>query len=469
MHEVDRTARPPATADDAALLYKDAVLDRLSAVANVAQFVSFGPDLSQRYSRVCGHAANHAFDSPEAAIAALLAVAPEDSVNVRSFLPENPKSREFIYGLRTREQVLSEMHRLAAAGLFTIVNETIDVRDGGVSGVALGDVLEFAPEDTPRCVEKPGTVSLPRGLGVSLLETVYRFKPALDYAPGLRVEFSIHPLRRGFRREHTIVWELEEVGETNLVGSVRWPNRFSRFVGDKAFGLLIAEALGLPVPATTVIARKLSPFTFGQPTGTGETWIRTCPVEQDPGRFTTKRGWLDPFRLLHEEDAEGQKLASLLAQEGVEAVYSGAAVAAQDGTLTIEGVRGYGDDFMLGRAERESLPAGVIEAVRARYEQAALALGPVRLEWVYDGVRVWVVQFHRGATDTVGNVIYPGTTETFHRFEVAQGIDALRSLIAQVQGSGAGIRLIGNVGVTSHFGDLLRRAKIPSSIEPVAP
>ena len=93
--------------------------------------------------------------------------------------------------------------------------------------------------------------------------------------------------------------------------------------------------LDLPVPRTTVIARGVAPFRFGRTTETGETWIRTCPVEQVPGRFTTQRGWRDPFRLMAEEDPEGTKLSSVLAQEGVEAAYSGALVASVADELTI--------------------------------------------------------------------------------------------------------------------------------------
>jgi hypothetical protein len=463
MHKVETTGASGADGGDF-LLYKDAVLDQLSARANVAQFVSFAPDLSQRYARVRGYAANHSFPSVEAAVSAMLEAAPDDSVNVRSFTPENPKSREFIYGLRETGACVEHLRRLASAGLYTIVNETVDVNDGGVSGVAIGDVLEFAPDDTPRCVEKPGTVSLPRAIGLSLIQKVYHFQAALDYDLSLRVEFSIHPLRRGFRHEHTIVWELEEVGAVNLAPDIRWPNLFSRFIGDKAFGLLIADSLGLPVPRTTAVPRRLAPFAFGTATNSGELWIRTCPTEQDPGRFTTRRGWLDPFKLMHEEDPEGKSIASVLSQEGVDARYSGSLVVSHEGEVTVEGVRGYGDEFMLGRAGREELPPEVRSAVTQLFEQASARLGAVRFEWVYDGQTAWIVQLHRGATASSGNTIYPGDAESFQRFEVAQGIDALRELIAKVQNSREGILLVGNVGVTSHLGDLLRRARIPSRL-----
>jgi hypothetical protein len=65
----------------------------------------------------------------------------------------------------------------------------------------------------------------------------------------------------------------------------------------------------------------------------------------------------------------------------------------------------------------------------------------------------------------MGRVIFPGEALCYHPLEIAQGIDALRELIARVEGTGDGIVLVGRVGVTSHFGDLLRRARIPSRIE----
>jgi hypothetical protein len=451
---------------DAQLHFKDAVLDRLSHEANVAQFVSFGPDMTQRYSRLRECEPNQRFETPDAAVAALLGRSGEARVNVRSFLPDDPKSKPFRYDVRTAAEAAEVARGFAAQGLYVIVNETIDVNDGGVSGVAFGDLVELAPGDTPRCVEKPGTASFARDFGLRLLTKVYGFRPGLDYDPRTRVEFSLHPLRRGFLHGHTIIWELEEMGESHASADTRWPNRFSRFLGDKAFGLLVADTLGLPVPATTVFARGLAPFAFGRPTGTHETWLRTCPVEQDPGHFTTQRGWTDPFALLAREDPEGKFLASVLAQEGVEAAYSGSLITQADGTPLIEGARGFGDKFMVGVAETERLPAEVEESVRARYDEARAHLGPVRMEWVHDRAGLtWVVQFHRGATTTQGSVIHQGEAERYHRFDVARGIDELRELIARVRGTGEGIVLVGHVGVTSHLGDLLRKAEIPSRIE----
>jgi hypothetical protein len=110
-----------------------------------------------------------------------------------------------------------------------------------------------------------------------------------------------------------------------------WPNTFSRFIGDKAFGLAFAHLMGLPVPATTIIAREIAPFTFGQSTGSHEYWIRTCPREQVPGRFSTYKGWHDPFRLASAEDPNGVFLASILSQESVQPLYSGALITTSTG------------------------------------------------------------------------------------------------------------------------------------------
>jgi hypothetical protein len=445
---------------------KDLVLDRLAEHANVAQFVSFGLDGRQRFSRIRGHSPNHEFASIEGAIGTLLRQTPDGSVNVRSFHPDKPRSREFIYGIVSSFEAAQHVHRLAADGLYTIVNETIDIHDGGVSGVSYGGILEFAPGDTPRCVEKPGTLSLPRDEAIRLIETVYGFSPSLGYESNLRVEFSIHPVRRGFEHDHTIVWELEDAGPVEFNAEATWPNRFSRFVGDKAFGLLMADVLlGLPVPRLTVFARRLPPFSFGQPTGTGETWIRTCPREQAPGKYTTSFGWQDPFALMASEDPGGESIASVLAQEGVAPMYSGAAMASASGQLIVEGVEGRGDAFMQGLAVAAQLPDHVIKSVGETYEQASEWFGPVRLEWVFDGQRIWVVQMHSGATLSSGRTIYPGDADTFHTFDVTLGLEELRNLVDRVAGTGDGILLVGEVGITSHFGDVLREAEIPSRIQ----
>jgi hypothetical protein len=445
--------------------HKDEILDRLAGHTNVAQYVSFDPELRQRHAWIHGHAPNAAFGGPAEAVAALLAASPEDSVNVRSFEPHHPKSREFVYGIRGTDAVLEHLRRLSAQGLYTIVNETIDVDDGGVSGVAHGGVVEFAPGDTPRAVEKAGTTAMPREEAMRAFEIVYGFRPALPERPELRVEFSIHPLRRGYRHDHTVVWEEETLPGGPEHAEIVWPSLFSRMVGDKAFGLLVAHLAGLPVPETTVFPRRTAPFRFGEETGIAEPWIRTCPTEQVPGKFTTRRGWMDPYALMQREDPAGTAIASIIAQRGVDARYSGALLAQPDGEVLVEGVSGYGDPFMVGERAPEPIPAGIVAEVRELYARAHRALGPVRCEWVHDGERAWAVQLHRGASVSQGRTIYPGDAPRWHRFDVALGIGELRTLIDRVRDTGEGVVVVGRIGVTSHFGDLLRRARIPSRLE----
>lgn len=447
--------------------FKDAILDRLASTANVAQFVSFDPTLTQRFSRVAGFPANHVFGSYQEAIYALLARCPDGTANIRSFHPGFTKPGVFVYG-KDAGAAVNELASLAANGLYTIVNETVDIKDGGVSGVVLDSVIEFAPEDTPRCVDKPGVASLGRSEGIAVLEIGYGFAPSLDFPPNHRVEFSIHPVRRGVRKEHTIVWQLDQVEAARASPSWSWPNNFSRFVGDKVYGLLIAHVLGCAVPETTVVARRLPPFSFGRSTGTGEKWIRTSPAEQHPGRFTTQPHWCDPFSLVQREDPDGVLMSAVLAQEGVVPVFSGKLDATQTGDTVVQGVAGKGDAFMAGEAPPDTLPPAVVRAVTELYHRLSDRLHPISMEWVYDGRQVWVVQLHRrGIPTTAPGVIVPGEAEYYHRFEVKRGIEALRRLVDEVgaEGKEHGIILVGNVGVTSHFGDILRRSGIVSRID----
>lgn len=459
------TNAPGVTVPSDAVL-KDQHLFELSRGFNVAQFASFSPSLESRFTCMRGY--DHA-DTPDAEgiVGRLLAAADASSVNIRSFAPGREKGNPFVYGLKAVDDVLSVLRARAAEGLFTIVNETIPVEDGGVSGVSLGGVLEFAPEDTPRAVEEPGIASLPFELGRTVLSRVYGVQLELSPQLGERLEWSLHPRRVGFRKSHTLVWEYERVAPVEIAAAYRWPNRFSRHIGDKVFGLVIADALGLHVPETVVISRKVAPFRFGVKTGTGEKWLRTAPLEQAPGKFTTTLGWTDPFELLSNEDPEGRCITSVLAQESVDASYSGATLPRPDADYDfVEGVSGHGDDFMTSARGPENLPSTVIEDVRVVTSQARKKLGPVRIEWAHDGERVWVLQLHVTPDMFAGSTISPGKPSNgWLTFESSQGLDVLRTLIEQARESRRGVVVLGNVGLTSHVGDLLRKAAVPARFD----
>ena len=105
------------------------------------------------------------------------------TVNIRSFRPGRDKGNPFEYGIGKVEDAARIVGSLAAEGYSTIVNETIDTNDGGVSGVTLGGVMEFTPFDTPRGVEKAGVASLPHQIGLDVLRGVYGFTPDVGAAP----------------------------------------------------------------------------------------------------------------------------------------------------------------------------------------------------------------------------------------------------------------------------------------------
>jgi hypothetical protein len=451
----------PASSRSRDLLYKDEVLNRLSNRANVAQFGSVDPNLVQRYCRIRGSKPNYTFADPRSAVRELLSSSPEGAINIRSFRPEEPQGAEFVPNLNDLEDIVGHLRRLASKGLHTIVNELVDVNDGGVSGVLQGQIIEFAPGETPRCVEGSRIVSLPRGVGLRLLKHVYGFQPALRYPKQYRVEFSLHPKRRGFANEHTIIWELDKGGSLNSKPLLRWPNAFSRLIGDKAFGLLIADLFQFKVPATLVISRKIAPFTFGDTTGTFNKWIRTCPAEPKPGFFPTTQGWVDPFELLSREDP-AREIASVLVQEEVSPKYSGGALTSTRKGALIEGVRGAGDRLMLGEASPEALPQNVINSVRQIHGHALRQFGDIRIEWVHDGNSIWLVQLQQEPSSSLGHTIVPGQARQYHEFNVKLGIEQLRELVARVENTDEGIALVGRVGMTSHLADILRRARIPS-------
>jgi hypothetical protein len=447
---------------------QDDRLAQMARRANVAQFASFAPGRAQLRHLVVGAGVARPDGDLRSVVAALVsrsAAAP--LLNVRTFVAGESKGTPFFYGMASVDDVAELVRQLAALGYYTIVNETVDVDDGGVSGVLLGDIAEFAPGRTPRAVEEADAAALPAPLAVDLLRTVYG---AVDLQPRAseRIEFSVHPRRVGLHRTSTLLWDVEDVEPVRLQARPTWPNAFSRHIGDKAYGLLVAHLLGLPVPMTTVIGRRVAPFAFGRPTAAGpvDRWVRTCPVEPEPGRFTSRRGWLDPFALLAEEDPTSRRIASVLDQQAVAARYAGATGVTDGGAVLVEGVAGEGDGFMLGARAAEPVPPVVAEDVIALVRAAAPSLGPVRIEWAHDGERAWVLQLHTVRARVGAGYLNPGEAREWLRFHPEEGLERLRELADRAAGSGQGVLVVGEVGLTSHVGDILRRAGVPGRLLP---
>jgi hypothetical protein len=455
---------------------KDTKLFILSSnnIANVAQFVSFEAGKGTEPKHICINNYDKKGEEVRDVIKSLIESSSSKCVNIRSFSATVTKGNRFVYGktIEDLDEILSIIKSNSSEGKSSIVNENIDICDCGVSGVVLGDTIEFAPEDTPRCVEKEGVCSLPKQMGLNILKTVYGFAPCLNFDPCIRAEFSIHPSRQGVARDHTIIWEYEYYENKMSSKKISWPNKFSSFMGDKVFGLLVANSLGLRVPRTTVISRKVAPFTFGTATGLKEKWIRTCPIVKEPGKFYTGRKWIDPFLLMNEEESNSGRqdvsVASILSQDEVNGVYSGASFIRENSVNDIiEGVRGNGDEFMVGCRDKTSLPDYVGERVKELNNKIRTffnILGEVSIEWVYDGNLVWVVQMNQLKTSSSSdkNIIVEGSPDVYEKVFTKDGLDALRNKIDEIKGKDIGIELIGNVGITSHFGDVLRLSNIPS-------
>lgn len=440
---------------------KDDVLAELGARRNVAQFVSFGVEAAPRPRHVLIRGlAPHASDEPRGLVTALLAASGSGAVNVRTFRADGQRGTPFHYGLTDVAEVLRTVSAEAAVGHHTIVNELIDVEDGGVSGVATPTAIEFAPDATPRVVEEAGVAGGPPELMLPLLATVYGFPLSDIVVPGQRIEFSIHPQRVGYRHEHVIAWEADPAAD-GAVPALTWPNRFSRHLGDKVFGLILADVAGEPVPRATVVARRVHPFTFGRPTGSHEGWTRTSPHEPQPGVYSTVRGWVDLVRLMAQEDPDGTQLASALYQDDVDALYSGATEPLADGDV-VDGVTGDGAAYMLGERTGGTLPAEVVDAVRGTLARLAAAFGRVKIEWAYDGTRVWVLQLHqvRGRTLAITDAGGPD----WERVDPRDGLQAVRDGAARAAARGTGVQLTAPVGLTSHAVEVIRQAGVPLAI-----
>ncbi len=441
-------------------------------MGNIAQYLSVSPNGDIRHIEI-----NRNFDKSKGLkhlIISLIKSSNSGAVNIRTFSPQKMKGNKVVHNknINDLDEIVDKIKKNCDEGKYSIINENIDVNDGGVSGVVLGDIIEFAPKDTPRCVERKGTCLLQKDMGYYILNKVYGFKPDFKFDDNFRVEFSLHPSREGVNKKHTVVWEYELFDNINHEFKVLWPNKFSRFIGDKVFGLLIADYLGLNVPFTTVISREVAPFTFGKKTGLFEKWIRTAPIVKESGKYYSGSKWMDPFLLMQSEEMKAEQpinIASILSQDAVEAKYSGGAIILEKAEYDIiEGVSGKGDEFMLGNKCKNELPDEVVNAVKKEiniFRSYHNLLGDVSVEWVYDGNKVWIVQLNQLNNHGEGNVIVRGQPSYYETYDVDNGLENLRSMIKEIQNKNIGIELVGNVGITSHFGDLLRQFNIPSIIK----
>ncbi|MDX1371474.1 MAG: hypothetical protein R3321_03350, partial [Nitrososphaeraceae archaeon] len=253
---------------------KDLKLHELASEGyNIARFLSIGP-MGLRYNYTGINIDN---DKPLINILTeFLEIVP--SVNIRRFTPEVDKGLPFNYGLTNPTIIVTLILEALEDGYYVIVNETIDTHDGGVSGVIIDEFCEFAPNDTPRCVEKPGVCRTSTKFAAYLFELIYAEEDLIDYARGMgRVEFSIHPNPVGYNKENYLIWECDKSVTDNYTmdGITNWPNKFSEFLGDKAYGLIVADYINtFLVPTFTILHKKLGSISGFR--SYPDFWVRTC-------------------------------------------------------------------------------------------------------------------------------------------------------------------------------------------------
>jgi hypothetical protein len=130
---------------------------------------------------------------------------------------------------------------------------------------------------------------------------------------------------------------------------------------------------------------------------------------------------------------------------------------------TVKTGPGTGEALMRGETVPGPLPIGILQDVRYLFARTEAALGPVRFEWVHNGELAWIVQRHRGATESSALRVISGEAQDWVRFDVEAGLEALRALLAQFPRN-TGIILKGRVGLTSHMADVIRKARVPAKI-----
>src|SRR5205085_10742100 len=112
------------------------------------------------------------------------------------------------------------------------------------------------------------------------------------------------------------------------------------------------------------------------------------------------------------------------------------------------------------------LPTNATAAVREMMERVIrLVGGTIKLEWAFDEELVWILQMQQLDHDVHDTVIVAGDVDEFRHFDANEGIERFRDFVDAAKKANAGVILDGAVGITSHFGDILRRSGVPSRIE----
>jgi hypothetical protein len=153
-----------------------------------------------------------------------------------------------------------------------------------------------------------------------------------------------------------------------------------------------------------------------------------APPGTGAGQIHHHQGLAYPFRLLNAEDPTGEAISAVLSQAAVPASFAGAAITDAHGEVVVEGAAGEGDRFMLGQKVRRNACRGTSWTTSKR-SIAGRRNGSGRCgsNGSTTAKRVWIVQLHKGATDSAASTLVPGEAERWETFDESSGLEELRS------------------------------------------
>lgn len=458
---------------------RDERMIAISGSANIANFVSFDGSGRLRFARLGTRSLRNSSQVPLKDLLENL-LSSVGRVNLRFFAPGASTGARMVPDVSDLKTLFMTSEQCIAEDGYVIVSEAIALDDGGISGVVVHDVVEFMNGVTPRFVDQSTSKfpQLPTSVGEKMLRAIYgNDVNLLLFDKELRVEFSVHPNPVGHLGRRMIVWDAYHAPASSaLRPMIEWPNVYSDWLGDKLYGLLVADAVGLTVPKSVgwlhprieseheSVFERWTPslgVRFGQDTGSTDEWLRSSPSRRDPGKYPTLKSSskMDPLDWMAQIDPNGRNIRSVVQQQNVRSVYSGAAECGQGATL-IEGVAGSGESYMLGRRVPEHIPKPVERNVRLMADQIFAAFGASRFEWAFDGDQTWLLQVNQKFVEDRSPIEVEVEGKKYVDFDPTEGLERLAEVIIVAKEADATVRLGRRVGLTSHVCELLHRADV---------
>ena len=113
---------------------KDKVLDKIYLTNNnIAQYISFKPNREKpNYIHIKNYTPENSTNKD--IILNLINSSKSKSVNIRSFSPERMKGNKLIFNKKKSDiyDILNIVEQNKQKGFYSIINENIDINDGGV-------------------------------------------------------------------------------------------------------------------------------------------------------------------------------------------------------------------------------------------------------------------------------------------------------------------------------------------------